>query len=256
MTSEGEPAEDTEEANVLRWLRQRLSRRAASPRAEAPEVLRAAPRGTPAVEAALHQAAELAGELPVGSHHLLLAALGDANSAASLTLASLGVDIDELRQKLRSARVAGTSDEQPEQAGRRQMTIQVTDEMLTIVATDPVIVAAGKEALSAVNARAEAAARSAGKAAEAGGTAGEEPLGEEPADEKSATDTVIRGDLPAAAGLANVWLELRETLSILADPTRGRRVVRARNVRLEFAQQGDRTTPDEPDEPGAPAASS
>ena len=68
-----------------------------------------------------------------------------------------GVDLDQLRGKLRSAKIAGTSDEQPEQAGRRQMAIQVTDEILTIVATDPVIVAAAKEALRAVNARAAAA---------------------------------------------------------------------------------------------------
>ena len=71
------------------------------------------------------------------------------NSAASFALASLGVDIDELRGKLRAAQVTGTSDEQPEQAGRRQMAIQVTDEILTLVLTDPVIVEAGKEALLA-----------------------------------------------------------------------------------------------------------
>ncbi len=120
-----------------------------------------ATRGTPAVEAALQQAARLAGPLPVGSHHLLLAALEDANSAASSALASLGVDIDELRERLRAAQVKGTSDEQPEQAGRRQMAIEVSDEMLHVVLTDPVIVEAGKEALRAVNARAAAAAKKA-----------------------------------------------------------------------------------------------
>ena len=164
-TDPGEPAEGSEETNaVLRWLRQRLSRHGASLPFR-PDVPGAEPatRGTPAVEAALQQAARLAGPLPVGSHHLLLAALEDANSAASSALASLGVDLDELRGKLRSAKIAGTSDEQPEQAGRRQMAIQVTDEILTIVATDPVIVEAAKEALRAVNARA-AAAQSAGKA--------------------------------------------------------------------------------------------
>ena len=161
----GEPAEadeGAEETNaVLRWLRQRLSRhgatsvpfRAEPPGAEPPR------RGTPAVEAALQQAARLAGPLPVGSHHLLLAALEDSNSAASWALASLGVDIDELRSKLRAARVTGTSDEQPEQAGRRQMSIEVSDEILHVVLTDPVIVEAGKEALRAANARAAAAAK-------------------------------------------------------------------------------------------------
>ncbi|MGH3261696.1 MAG: Clp protease N-terminal domain-containing protein, partial [Trebonia sp.] len=151
-------------------------------------------RGTPAVEAALQQAARLAGPLPVGSHHLLLAALDDPGSAASLALVSLGVDLDGVRERLRSAKVAGTTDEQPEQAGRRQMNIQVTDEILTIVATDPVIVAAGIAALRAVNARAT--------------QSGHAP----------ASETVIRGDDAYAAGLANVWLELRETLGTLADP--------------------------------------
>ena len=98
------------------------------------------------------------------------------------------------------------------------MAIQVTDEILTIVATDPVIVEAGKEALRAVNARAAAAAQSAGKASPGEETAGEEAPGEEAGD-KSATTTVIRGDNPHAAGLAKVWLELRKTLNTLADPS-------------------------------------
>jgi ATP-dependent Clp protease ATP-binding subunit ClpA len=100
---------------VLRWLRQRLSRHGASvPFRPAVPTREPATHGTPAVEAALQQAASLAGPMPVGSHHLLLAALADSNSAASADLASLGVDLDELREKLRSARVAGTTDEQPD----------------------------------------------------------------------------------------------------------------------------------------------
>ena len=45
------------------------------------------------------------------------------------------------------------------------------------------------------------------------------------------TSTVIRGDHPAAAGLANVWLELRKTLTFLADTTPpAHRTVRGRTV--------------------------
>jgi ATP-dependent Clp protease ATP-binding subunit ClpA len=224
-----ESAEGSEETNaVLRWLRTRLSRHGASVPFRAEAFTEPATRGTPAVEAALQQAAQLAGSLPVGSHHLLLAALEDSNSAASWALASLGVDIDELREKLRSAKVTGTSDEQPELAGRRQMSIQVSDEILTLVLTDPIIVAAGKEALRAVNERA-AATKSAGEGTAGEATAGEGTAGGDAAGEdaggKSATATVIRGDNPYAAGLANVWLELRKTLSTLADPAAGRRVV-------------------------------
>ena len=163
---------------------------------------RAPSRGTPAVEAALQQAARLAGPLPVGSHHLLLAALDDPNSAASRALACLGVDLDELRAKLRAARLAGTTDEQPEEAGRRQMAIQVSDEMLTIVLTDPVIVAAGKEALRGRERRAprrEGRGRGPLGADGAGRTHGDAPR----ASRRRAS--VIRGDHPAAASLADVW---------------------------------------------------
>jgi ATP-dependent Clp protease ATP-binding subunit ClpC len=244
---------------VLRWLRQRLSRHGASlpfrPDVPAAE---SATRGTPAVEAALQQAARLAGPSPVGSHHLLLASLEDANSAASWALASLGVDLDELRGKLRSAKLAGTTDEQPEQAGRRQMAIQVTGETLTIVATDPVIVEAGKEALRAVNARAAAAAQSAGKASPGEEAAVEDSPGEDsPGEEaggKSATATVIRGDHPHAAGLAKVWLELRETLNTLADPSpRSRRVAVAVSPpdSPESAESTGENGPGEPDKPQA-----
>jgi ATP-dependent Clp protease ATP-binding subunit ClpC len=267
----GEQADEPEESNApLRWLRQRLSRRATTV-AFRPDMPSAEPatRGTPAVEAALQQAAKLAGQLPVGSHHLLLAALDDENSAASWALASLGVDLDELREKLRSAKITGTSDEQPEQAGRRQMAIQVSDEILTIVATDPVIVEAGKEALRAVNARAAALAKakSAAEKATAGKAAGEETPGEELsggyADDKSATTTVIRGDDPLAAGLADVWLELHSTLNMLTDPTRPRRVRIATRSRViaEFTEPesaapestgpAEETRPDDPGEPEA-----
>jgi ATP-dependent Clp protease ATP-binding subunit ClpA len=235
-TDPGEPAEGAEETNaVLRWLRQRLSgRQTSAPAPFSPEAQAGAlaARGTPAVEAALKQAAVLAGQAPVGSHHLLLAALGDANSAASWALASLGVNVDELSEKLRSAQIAGTSDEQPEQAGRRQASVQVTGETLTLVLTDPVIVAAGQEALRVVNARATAAG------------------------ETSADGTVIRGDLPEAAGLADVWLELRKTLKAVAYPVeRARRVAAVMQAR-SAAEATEATEEGEPDDPDAPEAAS
>jgi ATP-dependent Clp protease ATP-binding subunit ClpA len=223
---EGESPDETNA--VLRWLRTRLTRHSASVpfRPEALTAEAGLTRGTPAVEAALQQAATLAGPLPVGSHHLLLAALNDTDSAASSALSSLGVDLDELRDKLRSANLAGTSDELPQEAGRRQMAIEVSDEMLTIVLTDPVIVKAGKEALRVVNAR-QAAVEEAGDGEPAEGT-------ESPAEESGDASTasrVIRGDHPAAAGLADVWLELRRTLTTLAGATPPPRARRTRVAR-------------------------
>ena len=222
---EGETSDETNA--VLRWLRTRLTRHSASVPFR-PETMSAEPatRGTPAVEAALQQAATLAGPQPVGSHHLLLAALSDTESAASSALSSLGVNLDELRAKLRSANLAGTSDELPEEAGRRQMAIEVSDEILTIVLTDPVIVEAGKEALRVVNAR-EAAVRRADEGEPAEGA-------QSPAEESatsSASGHVIRGDHPAAAGLADVWLDLRKTLATLAGATPPPRVRRTSVIR-------------------------
>jgi ATP-dependent Clp protease ATP-binding subunit ClpC len=105
---------------------------------------------TPAADVTLSTAAKLAGGEPVGSHHLLLAALTDANSAAARVLASLGVDLNQAKDALRDADVAGTSDEQPEEAGRRQMNIKVTSELVTIVAADPVLVKAARSAVAAL----------------------------------------------------------------------------------------------------------
>ena len=68
---------------------------------------------TPATDATLAEAARLAGDAPVGSHHLLLAALADPDSAAARTLAGLGVDLERARELLRTADVTGTSDERP-----------------------------------------------------------------------------------------------------------------------------------------------
>ena len=129
----------------------------------------------------------LAGGDPVGSHHLLLAALTDADSAAAKVLASLGVDLNQAKDALRDADVAGTSDEQPEDAGKRQLVIQVTDELVTIVAADPVLVQSAKEARQAL-----------GDEATPGGT--------------------IRGaDLQGApsASLAKAWQALHDTFSAI-----------------------------------------
>ena len=254
---EGETPDET--SAVLRWLRTRLTRHSASVPFR-PETMTVEPgtRGTPAVEAALQQAARLAGTLPVGSHHLLLAALSDTDSAASSALSSLGVNLDELREKLRSASLAGTSDELPQEAGRRQMAIEVSDEILTIVLTNPVIVEAAREALRAVNAGQarieEAEAGETGDAGETGET-GDAAEGTRPQAEESggaaATSRVIRGDHPAAAGLADVWLELRKTLATLAGatppPSRGRQVRVSRRLRSGSELLAESAT-DDPDE--------
>jgi ATP-dependent Clp protease ATP-binding subunit ClpC len=152
------------------WLR----RQSGESRAAVEQVLLSA---TPAGDKALSEAARLAGALPVGSHHLLLAALADPDTAAARALAGLGVDLDRAKAALRTADVTGTSDELPEEAGRRQLVIRVTNERVTLEATDPVIIKAGLGALKAL-----------GDQADPPGT--------------------IRGDLPVSAGLSAVWQAL------------------------------------------------
>jgi len=189
------PAGKTEETeagdeatnSVLRWLRQRLTVSSSSRETrlrlghgEAEPGLRV----TPAGEITLTEATRLAGEQAVGSHHLLLAALADSDSAAARALANLGVDLDQAREALRTAEVTGTTDEQPEQAGRRQMVIHVSEDKVTIEAADPLILVTAQAALRALGDQAV--------------TAGE-----------------IRGDQPTGAPLAPVWQALRESLATI-----------------------------------------
>jgi ATP-dependent Clp protease ATP-binding subunit ClpA len=155
------------------------------------------PVATPATDTTLAEAARLAGAQPVGSHHLLLAALADPASAAAKALISLGVDLDQAKDALRGVDITGTSDEPPEEAGRRQLNIQVTDELVTVVAADPVIVEAGQGALRTLALRDE------------GG-------------QTAAPGSVIRGaDLhgAAAASLATAWQALRDTLTAITATT-------------------------------------
>jgi ATP-dependent Clp protease ATP-binding subunit ClpA len=179
-------AKETKRTTALRWARRRVAGLAERDAPAAEESLTA----TPAADATLTEATRLAGGQPVGSHHLLLAALADANSAAARVLAALGVDLERAKESLRGADVRGTSDEQPEVAGGRQMVIHVGEDRVTIEAVDPVIVAAGQAALGA--------------------------LGQE-----APADGTIRGDEPAGASLSSVWQALRESLAAIEQQRTG-----------------------------------
>ena len=172
------PAAAAEATRARRWLRRPTTADPGETGAQAEQTVM---NTTPAADTTLSEAARLAGSRPVGSHHLLLAALADPDTAAARALVALGVDLDRAKQTLRSADVTGTSDEPPEDAGRRQMIIRVTDERLTIEATDPVITEAGRAALHALG------------------------------DQASPPGT-IRGDLPACAGLSTAWQALHDSL--------------------------------------------
>jgi ATP-dependent Clp protease ATP-binding subunit ClpC len=158
-----------------RWLRRsRLFTGRAGGTTDADDV-----RTTAAADVSLTEAARLAGTSPVGSHHLLLAALSDPNTAAAQVLAHLGVDLDQAREALRHADVLGTSDEQPEDAGRRTMLLRVADDRLTIEVTDATLLDAARAALEALD----------------------DPGAE-----------LIRGDLPVSVSLGNVWQATHDSL--------------------------------------------
>jgi ATP-dependent Clp protease ATP-binding subunit ClpA len=177
-------AGEAEVSPMRRWLRRRGGTAVSEPAEPGVPAEEAGPGATPAADATLREAAQLAGAQPVGSHHLLLAALADADSAAARALASLGVDLEQAKEALRGVDIAGTTDERPEEAGRRQMVIHVLDDRLTVDAADPEIVAAGQAALRA--------------------------LGEE-----AAASGVIRGDQAVGASLAVVWQALRKSLATI-----------------------------------------
>jgi ATP-dependent Clp protease ATP-binding subunit ClpC len=186
-----------------RWLRRTVTSSADPPVAPQPEALDT----TPAADAALQEAAQLAGAQPVGSQHLMLAALADPNSAAARALTELGVDLDRARDTLRGVDVVDTSDESPEDAGRRHMLVRITDERVVVEATDPALVQLGKSVLAAL------------------GDELEEPE--------------IMGEHAFAASVADLWRAIRDSLDDML-----RRIAIARAV-PEVPQVPE--APDSPD---------
>jgi ATP-dependent Clp protease ATP-binding subunit ClpC len=138
-------------------------------------------RTTEAADVSLEEARRLAGDAAVGSHHLLLAAISDSSSAAAKALAGLGLDLDRARHALRHVDVSGTSDELPEEAGRRRMRLHVGVGNLTLETDDPALLAQANAALGAL-----------GPDAAPGG--------------------LISGDLDIAASLGDVWQALSGSL--------------------------------------------
>jgi ATP-dependent Clp protease ATP-binding subunit ClpA len=100
---------------------------------------------TPAAHQVLALAAELAGEAPVGSHHILEAMLQQPESAAAKVLGDAGIDLDQLGAKLEEISTQDTADDTPVQAAARQLELSVTDETVTVVLRDPASLELGKQ---------------------------------------------------------------------------------------------------------------
>jgi ATP-dependent Clp protease ATP-binding subunit ClpA len=138
-------------------------------------------RTTQATDVSLDVARRLAGNAAVGSHHLLLAAISDSSSAASKALSSMGLDLDRAREALKHVDIAGTSDELPEEAGRRRMRLRVGADVLTLETDDPALLMHANAAVAAL-----------GMAVGA--------------------DGVISGDSDVASSLGDVWQALSGSL--------------------------------------------
>jgi ATP-dependent Clp protease ATP-binding subunit ClpA len=141
-------------------------------------------RTTPAADTGLNEAVRLAGLSPLGSHHLLIAALSDRETAAARALAGAGIDLDRAMAALRNAEVTGTSDELPEERGRRHMQIRLSDDHLVIDVTDQAAVDLGRAAMKAI----------AGEAGASGEAA------------------VISGEADVTVSLTKVWQALMDSL--------------------------------------------
>jgi len=99
---------------------------------------------TSAAQNVLTLAAELAGETPVGSHHILEAILQQPDSAAAKVLNDAGIDLGRLAAKLDEISTEDTADDTPAQAAARQLELSLTDETVTVVLRDPASLELGK----------------------------------------------------------------------------------------------------------------
>jgi len=99
---------------------------------------------TPAAHDVLALATELAGEGPVGSHHILAAILEQPDSAAAKVLSDSGTDLDQVAAKLNEISTQDTADDTPEQAAARQLELAVTDDAVTVMLRDARSIELGK----------------------------------------------------------------------------------------------------------------
>jgi ATP-dependent Clp protease ATP-binding subunit ClpA len=100
---------------------------------------------TLAAHEVLALAADIAGETPVGSHHILEAILQQPNSAAAKVLVDAGIDLEQLATKLDEVSTKDTADDTPAQAAARQLELTVTDDAVTVVLRDPASLEFGKQ---------------------------------------------------------------------------------------------------------------
>jgi ATP-dependent Clp protease ATP-binding subunit ClpA len=130
------------------------------------------PERTPAAARIDSAAHGLAGGVPVGSQHLLLAMFDQPDSVAAKVLTALNVDRHAVEEQISQVELAGTGDDLPELAGGRRVEVRVADGRVIVEIDDGDL--------------ADLMARGIG-------------------DEGSS----VRGDDPAAVSFAAIWSALR-----------------------------------------------
>jgi hypothetical protein len=101
-----------------------------------PGLPRTRPADTPAGARAREEARRLAGELPVGTHHVVSAILQDHESLGAKALEALGVTADALDAELARLSPADTTDELPEEAGARRIRVEILDNAVAVFVED------------------------------------------------------------------------------------------------------------------------
>ncbi|MCM2424049.1 Clp protease N-terminal domain-containing protein [Streptomyces sp. RKAG293] len=109
------------------------------------------PAGTSATEDTVSAARALAGDAPVGSHHLLEAMLRAENSMAAKALRELGVDPDAVAAKLDELDPETTTDANPDEGAARLMEIRLVDDEVHLILRDPTTVTIAKKVMELSN---------------------------------------------------------------------------------------------------------
>ncbi|OHV30076.1 MULTISPECIES: Clp protease N-terminal domain-containing protein [Pseudofrankia] len=169
------------------------------------------PRRTAAAVAGISAANGYAGHDPVGSHHLLLALLGDPNNAATRTLTSLGLDLSAARDALLRVDLTDTSDELPEVTGRRGMSLRLTDSAVVVEATDRRLVGLARLAFAALSGH-RASPNPEAEAGDDTTTAPSDPGAAPTSEAEPAAERLLDGRDPLAGSLSAVWKVLEVSL--------------------------------------------
>jgi ATP-dependent Clp protease ATP-binding subunit ClpA len=105
------------------------------------------PHRTSAADEVVTTAEALAGDAPMGSHHLLEALVRAEGSMAAKVLRDLGIDAEVIAAKVDEFDAETTTDATPEEIGARKMELRVTDDEVHLVFRDEATVGLAKSVI-------------------------------------------------------------------------------------------------------------